>query len=482
MTKEPARRRSQNPDKPAVLTDAAIKKYVPSKERRRRIRDLKATGLFLIVEPSGTKAFEMRFRRPDLRPAKIRLGKYSEDEIEGDPVLGQRMLTLAAARQLAAEVHRRRALGEDVIGEHKAEKRRRRTEVKDRETSSFGVALRDFVREYAQRKTRRWRDTARLLGLRYDESGKIAEEIRDGLATRWGDKDVRAIDASAIWQIVDEAKRTGTPGIPVRRDGFNEERARKLFMALSALFKWLHRGRRITVNPCPGTYHVETAPARDRVLSADEIRWFWQATETVDAPRVAGAPKPFKPLLRLLLLTGARLNEVAQMRRGELHADGTWQLPGERTKNKRPHAVALPPPARELIANMPDKGGDFVFTTNGKSPVSGWNRMKRRLDARMAELAKAEKGAKATIPPWRVHDLRRTAVTGMAELGIRPDVIELCVNHQSGARGGIAGVYNRSELLPERKTALERWAAHLAGLMAPKSDTIIRLPRRRGGK
>jgi integrase len=138
--------------------------------------------------------------------------------------------------------------------------------------------------------------------------------------------------------------------------------------------------------------------------------------------------------------------------------------------------------ARELIASMPDKGGDFVFTTNnGKSAVSGWNRMKRRLDARMAELAKAEKGAKATIPPWRVHDLRRTAVTGMAELGIRPDVIELCVNHQSGARGGIAGVYNRSELLPERKIALERWAAHLTGLTAPKSDKVIRL-RKRGGK
>jgi integrase len=482
MTKEPAKRKSQNPDKPAVLTDAAIKKYVPSKERRRRIRDLKATGLFLIVEPSGTKAFEMRFRRPDLRPAKIRLGKYSEHEIEGDPVLGQRMLTLAAARQLAAEVHRRRALGEDVIGEHKAQKRRRRTEVKDRENSSFGLALRDFVREYAQRKTRRWRDTARQFGLCYDASGKIAEEIKDGLATRWGDKDVRAIDAADISTICHEAKRIGTPGIPARRDGFSEERGRKLFMALSALFKWLHRESRIAVNPCPGAYHAETAPARDRVLSADEIRWFWQATETVDAPRVAGAPKPFKPLLRLLLLTGARLNEVAQMRRGELHSDGVWRLPGERTKNKQAHMVPLSPLARELIASMPDKGGDFVFTTNGgKSPVSGWNRMKRRLDARMAELAKAEKGAKATIPPFRLHDLRRSCVTHMAELGIRPDVIELCVNHQSGARGGIAGVYNRSELLPERKVALERWAAHLTGLTAPKSDKVIRL-RKRGGK
>jgi integrase len=183
-----------------------------------------------------------------------------------------------------------------------------------------------------------------------------------------------------------------------------------------------------------------------------------------------------------LLLTGARLNEVAGMTRAELHTDGSWQLPGTRTKNKRGHVVPLPPLARDLIATMPD-GDGLVFSTTGTSPVSGWSRMKRRLDAAMLALARKERGAKFTIAPWRLHDLRRTAVTGMAELGIRPDVIELTVNHVSGHRGGIAGVYNRSELLPERKAALGRWGQHLAGVVAGQAGAnVTQLAKARRGK
>jgi len=458
-----------------ILTDAAVRRYVPGKQRR-RIRDALTKGLFLIVETSGTKSWQMRFRTPSGRIAKLTLGQvdFSGRELEGDPEIGQ-SLTIPAARQLAAKVHRRRALGEDVVAERKAQKHRQRTGVKERENSTFGAGLRDFVREYAQRETRRWRDTARLLGLHYDADGKVATEIKDGLAQRWGDKDVRKIDAHDIWAVTDEAKRIGIPGISVRSEGFSEERARKVFMALSSLFKWLHEGRRIAVNPCIGAYYTKSVKARDHVLSADEIRWFWQATESVDAPKGTGAPRPFKPLLRLLLLTGARLNEVAKMRRDELHSDGTWRLPGERTKNKRPHIVPLPPLAWELIASMRERGELVFSTTNGKTPVQGWSRMKRRLDASMLALAKAEKGSKAAIRPWRLHDLRRTAVTQMAELGVSRDVIEVTVNHVSGTRGGIAGTYNRSELLPERKAALERWQKHLIGLVTGGSGNVVTL-------
>src|SRR5262249_18082425 len=112
---------------------------------------------------------------------------------------------------------------------------------------------------------------------------------------------------------------------------------------------------------------------------------------------------------------------------------------------------------REILANVIGDGErQVVFTTTGETPISGWSKVKARI-------AVAVGG-----PPWRLHDLRRTAVTGMAELGIRPDVIELTVNHVSGSRGGIAGVYNRSELLPERKVALQRWATHVQGIVAGK--------------
>jgi hypothetical protein len=123
--------------------------------------------------------------------------------------------------------------------------------------------------------------------------------------------------------------------------------------------------------------------------------------------------------------------------------------------------------------------GDLIFSTTGTTPVSGWGRMKRRLDAAMLDIARQERGAKGAIPAWRLHDLRRTCITGMAELGIRPDVIELTVNHVSGSRGGIAGVYNRSELLDERRVALERWSRHIAGLVAGKPVNVAQLHKAR---
>ena len=227
--------------------------------------------------------------------------------------------------------------------------------------------------------------------------------------------------------------------------------------------------------------HRPSAPKqRERTLTRDEIKWFWQACGAIDAPRVFGATRPFGALLKLLLLTGARLNEVAGMRRNELHDDGTWRLPGSRTKNGRAHVVPLPPLARQLIANVQSPFDDLVFSTTGTTPVSGWSRMKRRLDADMLAIARNDRGTRTTILKWRLHDLRRTAVTCMAELGIRPDVIELVVNHVSGSRSGIAGVYNKSELLEERREALERWSRHLQSIVLPKPENVIRLSGKNG--
>lgn len=122
---------------------------------------------------------------------------------------------------------------------------------------------------------------------------------------------------------------------------------------MSSFFGWLQKNRRVQINPCTGLPRPAKATARHRVLSDDEIRWLWQACETVDAPRSLNAPRPFAAILRLLLLTGARLNEVAGMARAELNDDHTmWSIPGSRTKNTRPHVMPLPPLARELIAGV----------------------------------------------------------------------------------------------------------------------------------
>lgn len=164
----------------------------------------------------------------------------------------------------------------------------------------------------------------------------------------------------------------------------------------------------------------------------------------------------FAAPLRLLLLTGQRLAEVTGMRRSELSEDlGTWTIPKERTKNKREHVVPLPPMARELISSVAELSSEFVFSTDGRCPVNLGSRIKGRLDRAMA-----------TAQKWRIHDLRRTAVTGMVEASVPPHVVELVVNHAGGARAGVAGTYNRSEMLDERRAALEKWAAKVEGIVS----------------
>jgi integrase len=195
--------------------------------------------------------------------------------------------------------------------------------------------------------------------------------------------------------------------------------------------------------------------SRDRVLYDSEIVKFWRATDA-ERPEF-GAP------LKLLLLTGCRLREIADLRWSEV-VDDTLVLPAARTKNKREHIVPLSQLAREILAGVSSPTGAYVFSTHGgRKPVELGTKQKARIDAAMG------------VGDWVFHDLRRTVITGMSELGIRPDVIELVVNHTSGHRGGVAGVYNRSEMLPERRAALDRWAAHVAGLLDGKAAKVVPL-------
>jgi integrase len=460
-----------------ILTDAAVRKFKPT-AKRRRIRDAASRSLFLIIEQSGRKSFAMRFRRPDGRPGKITLGPFdaSGRELAGEPQIGM-PLSLAAARQLAAEVHRQRALGRDPIADNKARRHRQHAEIDERAAGAFGVCVRKFVDEHCRVKTRRWRETARNLGFVYPLDGGEPTEARGGLVQRWGERDVRTIDGHDIYGAVEEAGRIGVPGIVPRNDGASEARARALHAALSSMFSWLQRHRWVDVNPCATVHRPPPPRARERVLTPAEIRWFWQACEASDQPLDPKAPRPYHAALRLLLLTGARLNEVAGMRRDELREDGTWHIPGSRTKNRRPTTVPLPALAHEIIASLPGETA-LVFTTTGNTPVSGWSKIKGRVDKAM--LKAASKGRDdVTIPPWRLHDLRRTAATGMAEIGIAPHIVEAALNHVSGANAGVAGTYNRAAYAEEKRAALERWASHLEGIVSGRPANVVSLSRKR---
>jgi integrase len=168
-----------------------------------------------------------------------------------------------------------------------------------------------------------------------------------------------------------------------------------------------------------------------------------------------------------LLLTGQRRGEVAGMTWSELrdlsNENAIWEIPGNRTKNKRSHIVPLQSATKELLLRMP-RTGDLVFTTNGHTPVSGFGKVKARLDDRIAGMRRGDH--LDPMPAWTLHDLRRTMVTVMNEkLKIAPHVVEAVVNHMSGlAKAGVAGVYNRALYFNDRRHALLLWARWLQEL------------------
>jgi integrase len=172
----------------------------------------------------------------------------------------------------------------------------------------------------------------------------------------------------------------------------------------------------------------------------------------------------------MLILTAQRREEVAGMDWLELsQTDRLWTLPGSRTKNARPQLVPLSSAAIEILDGLAgDEGwpkGGLVFSTTGRTPVSGFTKPKRRIDDFVAN-------AVPESPPWRVHDIRRTVATGLQRLGVRFEVTEAVLNHVSGARGGIAGVYQRYDWAEEKRAALDAWSNHV--LRAASGAELIR--------
>lgn len=452
------------------LTVGAVEKYRPQKARR-EIWDT-TPGLVLVIQPkTGTKTWALRVRRPSGKLAKLTLGPYIKDACsDAEPAVGA-PLTLVQARQLANKLAHERALGHDIVAENAARKARQRAEHQDLAANTFGAAVRQFFIEYKTKhkeRPRRWHGDARLLGLRWPrgcDPAKVAPEVAPGsLAAMWADKPVAEIDAHDIYVTVDDARRRNIPGIKARNSHISDARGRKMHAALSQLFRSLLRQRRVSVNPCVGVWHGDPPKARERTLNDVEIAKFWRATENVD--------ELFRGALRTLALTGCRLAEVAGMRRDELSADGkVWTIPAARVKNHREHQLPLSPLAQQVLSAVPniENAAGLFFTTNARRPISGWSKIKKQLDTAMGK----------DVPPWRIHDLRRTVATGMAELGVAPHIIEATLNHVSGHKGGVAGVYNRAAYAPEKKLALERWSRHVEGLLAADKNKVVSFKRGR---
>lgn len=203
--------------------------------------------------------------------------------------------------------------------------------------------------------------------------------------------------------------------------------------------------RRADANPVVGTNKAAEEISRDRVLSDEELRSVWLRAGDGD----------YGTIIRLLILLGQRRGEIAGMRWSEIDFDKRlWRIGAERTKNGRAHDVPLPDAVVELLAaHGRREGRDLVFGSR-EGPFQGWGSAKNALDERI----RGELGEKPEWKPWRLHDLRRTAATRMADLGVQPHVVEAVLNHFSGHKAGVAGVYNRASYEPEKRSALNLWA------------------------
>lgn len=240
--------------------------------------------------------------------------------------------------------------------------------------------------------------------------------------------------------------------IEAKLDAGHDGAARLLFAQLRPFFAWCIDREIIATSPMAGIAAPKPLKARDRVLTDDELQRFWQATEALG--------RPFCPFYRTLLLTAQRREEVAGMRWDEIEGD-RWIIPAERTKNGKEHVVHISTQAMAVLEGVLKQSKDadgLVFSTTGATPISGYSKAKARLDAHMGD-----------VKPWRIHDLRRTAASGMAGLGFQPHVIERVLNHVSGAQGGLVGVYQRYEYAEDRKRALQAWGDHLERLFDAKA-------------
>ena len=281
----------------------------------------------------------------------------------------------------------------------------------------------------------------------------------------WGERPLAEITKGDVLELVNdkaamrERKRKGTSGGAAIQAG-------KMLTRLRTFFGWAVANDLAPTDPTVGVRKPAKEAQRDRVLEDDEIAAFWVATGRLG--------NPFGPLLRLMLLTAQRESEVAGMRWSEI--DGTiWTIPGNRAKNAKPHIVHLSALALEILGTVPRiVGQDLLFSGTGARPVSGFSAAKARLDRHMLD-ALCEDDEAAELPPWTLHDLRRTATTGIARLGIAPHVADKVLNHTAGTIRGVAAVYNRFEYLDERRAALEAWGRCIEAQIGREVQNVVSL-------
>ncbi len=376
---------------------------------RREIPDGLVRGLFFIVQPSGAQSWACRYRIEG-RPRKFTLGTY--------PAIG-----LTAARDLAKDALVSVARGQDPHALKKAVKAPPDRDIVERVVASF-------IERYARPNTR---------------SSSAAESERvlnKEVVGRWKGRRLSSITRAEVHELLNSVVDRGSPIM-----------ANRLLAVFRKMCGWAVERGLIETSPCAGVNPPGAIVSRERVLSDDELRAVWKACDAIGYP--------FGPLIKLLILTGQRRDEVGAMTWAEVDLLAKlWALPRHRTKNGTEHTIPFSSQAMAILESLPHIGNGLVFTTNGCNAVSGFSRAKSILDKHVLGLDGA------TLPHWTLHDLRRTAATGMARLGVNIHVVEKVLNHTSGSFRGIVSVYQRHSFSDEKRHALDTWGAFIERLVS----------------
>ena len=393
------------------FTDAAIQRLKRPPAGQVDHFDVSYPALALRVSASGVRSW-VYFGRVHGKIKRATLGRYPD-------------LTLSQARRKAGETADAMRQGVDPA----AAKRAARTAPRD----SFEAVCDDWLKR--------------------DQSGnrsfaEVRRTIERDVKPLWRDRPIGSIRRRDVLELIDGVADRGAVTV-----------ARHVHAYLHRMFRWCVGRGIVDSNPVADLPKPGAAVRRDRVLTDAELRAVWIATETIG--------RQFGPALRLLVLTGARRDEVGELRWSEIHGDRI-ELKGERTKNGEPHTIPISPQAQALLASILRKDkSEFVFTTTGRTAVSGWSKAKTLLDNAIAE-ANAKR-----LDPWRFHDLRRTVATGMQRMGVALQVVEAILGHVGGSRAGIVGVYQRHKFDDEKRAALEAWAQHVAAFAKGRPEGAV---------
>jgi integrase len=379
--------------------------------------DDELAGFGLRLRAGGHRSWVTQYRTASGRTRRVSLGTVAK-------------LTPTQARDAARKILARVELGGDPQGEREEHRRK------------AAGTFRSVVDAYLAAREPELRPTSFRISKLY-----LTEDY------------FRPLHAMAVNAITRSNVAACIRGIATKHSGPTAAAARR---ALSAFFAWAIADGLLgdAANPVDGSHRPADPTPRERVLSN---------TELVAILKTVGRDDEYGRIIWLLALTGARATEVGGMRWSELDLSvGTWELPATRSKNRHAHTITLPPAALAIIGAVPRTEREHLFGSRAGAGFTSWPWRKLELDRRLADAVK----------PWRVHDLRRTVATGMADIGIEPHVIEAALNHHSGHRRGVAGIYNRSSYERAVKAALVRWSEHVLALVeGRRQSNIVTLQR-----